>query len=410
MPMRTITPTTARRLAISCQQLAGSRPSADEAGIMAVFRELGCVQIDPLRAVERTQLLVLWSRLGKFDPADLEKLLYQDRRLFEYWAHAASIVLTDDYPIYQLHMRDWLVGEEGWKIRFREWLDENDDLRQYVLNELIKNGPLSSRHFKDQSQKSWESSGWTSGQNVSQILSGLWRLGQIMVHSRMGLTKYYELTVRCLPDWTPREEIEWPEAVYNSTQHSLRALGLAKAAHINDYFTRGRYPGLPETLAKLEAEEQVIQVQIKEEGDTWPGIWYVHADKLPLLEQIENGEWEPRTTLLSPFDNFICDRNRIEELFNFHYRIEIYVPKAKREYGYYVLPILHGDRLIGRLDPKMDRKNKRLNVFAVYAEPEAPMDPETGRSVLGSIEELADFLGAHDISFEGQTPGGWGLT
>jgi len=377
---------------------------------MALFRELGCVQIDPLRAVERTQLLVLWSRLGKFDPADLETLLYQERRLFEYWAHAASIVLTDDYPIYQLHMRDWLVGDEGWKIRFRDWMEKNDELCQYILKELNKNGPLSSRHFKDQSQKSWESSGWTSGQNVSQMLGGLWRLGQIMVHSRKGLTKYYELTERCLPDWTPREELEWPEAVNRSAQQSLRALGLAKAAHINEHFSRGRYPNLAETLAQLEAEEKLIQVQIKEDGEPWPGVWYVHADKLPLLDRLERGEWEPRTTLLSPFDNLICDRNRTEELFKFYFRIEIYVPKAKREYGYYVLPILHGDRLIGRLDPKMDRKKKRLNIYAVYAEPEVSLDPETGQAVLRAIEELADFLGANDIVFEGPTPAEWKLT
>jgi hypothetical protein len=135
------------------------------------------------------------------------------------------------------------------------------------------------------------------------------------------------------------------------------------------------------------------------------GPWYVHHDDLPVLEQVNDGAWQPRTTLLSPFDNLIADRSRIELLFNFEYRIEIYVPKDKRKYGYYVLPILHGDRLIGRIDPLMDRKAKRLNINAVYAEPDAPMDATTGRAVGKAIGDMAEFLGAREIAYgETATP------
>jgi len=377
---------------------------------MEIFHDLGCVQIDPIRAVERTQWLVLWSRLGHFEPADLDALLWDKRQLFEYWAHCASIVMTADYPIYRLHMRDWLVGDKPWMKRFRKWLDDNQDLQHHILGELGQNGALTSRDFKDRSDRTWESSGWTTGQNVTQMLNGLWRLGQIMVSGRKGLTKYWDLSERCLPEWTPGDELDWPEAVRRAAQRSLRALGVARPAHIVEHFTRGRYPELQIVLDQLEAEGQVIQVQINEDGQTWPGNWYIHAEDISLLDQLEEGEWQPRTTLLSPFDNLICDRERTEELFDFNFRIEIYVPKAKRQYGYYVMPILHGDKLIGRLDPKMDRKKMQLQINAVYAEADAPMDAKTGAAIAQSIDNFAAFLGTNDINFDGHVPPTWKLT
>jgi uncharacterized protein YcaQ len=242
------------------------------------------------------------------------------------------------------------------------------------------------------------------------MLNGLWRLGQIMVSGRKGLTKYWDLSERCLPEWTPGDELDWPEAVRRAAQRSLRALGVARPAHIVEHFTRGRYPELQIVLDQLEAEGQVIQVQILEDGQTWPGNWYIHAEDISLLDHLEEGEWQPRTTLLSPFDNLICDRERTEELFDFYFRIEIYVPKAKRQYGYYVMPILHGDKLIGRLDPKMDRKKMQLQINAVYAEADAPMDAKTGAAIAQSIDNFAAFLGANDINFDGHVPPTWKLT
>jgi uncharacterized protein YcaQ len=336
--------------------------------------------------------------------------MWEERQLFESWAHCASIVRTADYPIFRLHMRDWLVGDKPWMRRFRKWMADNQGLKNYILDELNKNGPLTSRDFKDRSDRNWKSSGWTSGQNVTQMINGLWRLGQIMVSGRKGLTKYWDLTERCLPEWTPEEELGWSEAVRRSALRSLRALGVARPAHIAEHFTRGRYPELQEVLDRLEAEGQVIQVRIQEDGQAWTGNWYMHAEDISLLENLEAGDWQPRTSLLSPFDNLICDRARIEELFDFHFRIEIYVPEAKRQYGYYVMPILHGDTLIGRLDPKMDRKKKQLQINAVYAEDSAPMNGKTGVAVAQAIDDLAGFLGAKDIVFNGQIPSAWNLT
>jgi uncharacterized protein YcaQ len=405
--VRTISSTLARRLAITRQRLAGPRPAADGAGILDVVRDLGCLQLDPISAVARSHLLVLWSRIGSFDPIHLDALLWQERQLFEYWAHCASIVLTEDYPIHRAKMGTHATGNSPRAQRFRAWLEANRALREHILTQLEAKGPLPSRHFEDRAAAEWHSTGWTSGRNASQMLDHLWINGTIMVAGRAGLQKLWDLSERCLPHWTPRRPLSEREVVERATQRSLRALGVARPGHIQQHYVRGRYPGLGTVLAQLEAAGRIERVQIAEDGRTWPGPWYVHADDLPLLDRLEVNGWEPRTTLLSPFDNLICDRARTEALFDFTFRMEIYVPKAQRRFGYYVLPILHGDRLIGRIDPTFDRKQRRLTVNAVHAEPDAPMTGHTAHAIRTAIEELAAFLGAREIAYSERVPAGW---
>lgn len=396
-----LTPTLARRLFITKQRLAGDRPQS----ILDVVRDIGCLQIDPINAVARSHQLVLFSRLGNYDLSELDKLIWQERKLFEYWAHCASIVLTEDYPIFQRLMREY-----PWSGRTRAWTKENEKLRRYVLAHIRKRGPVLSREFEEAGidPKAWVSTGWTSGRNISRMIDILWIGGKIMVAGRDGIQKKWDLSERVLPDWTPREKLNEREVVRRAVQKSLRALGIATSTQINFHFTRGRYPNLQKALNDLEQEKIISRVQITG-GDVavqrlYKGTWYIHNDDLPLLDDLQNGAWSPRTTLLSPFDNLICDRKRTESLFNFYYRIEIYVPEKKRQYGYYVLPILHGDQLIGRISPKMDREQNKLIVEAVYAEPNAP---KNGKAVRQAIEELAEFLKADEIVYGGKTPAQW---
>lgn len=398
MPL-TLSPTLARRLAITRQRLAGPRLPPDATGIMEVVRDLGCLQLDPINVVARSHQLVLFSRLGPFDLAHLDTLLWQERQLFEYWAHCASIVLTEDYPIFNRFMR-----HPGWSDRTQTWATQNKKLQQYVLGQIRRHGPLPSRHLEEDGihPAAWVSTGWTSGRNISRMLDYLWISGKIMVAGREGIQKLWNLTERCLPDWTPRDKLTEREVVRRAAQRSIRALGLGTARHINYHFTRGSYPGLKNVLAELEAEGRIHRAQVR----GLPGEWFIHDDDRPLLEQLSNGQWSAsgRTTLLSPFDNLICDRARTEQLFDFNFRVEIYVPKAKRQYGYYVLPILHDDRLIGRVDPALDRENERLTINAVYAEPGAP---KSGKAVAQAIEELASFLGASEIVYTDNVPEAW---
>ncbi len=347
-----ISPTTARRLAITRQRLAGARPSPDEAGLLEMVRDIGCLQLDPISAVARTNYLVPWSRLGHHDPAIQDNLLFKEHALFEYWAHAASIVLTEDYPIHSSMMRRYMVGDRPWAVRMRAWMATNQELQDHVLDTIRERGPVLSKDIEDLAQSGWRSSGWTEGRNVNRMLDFLWTQGTILVAGRKGGQKLWDLAERVLPEWTPREELTEREVVRRSTLRSLRGLGVGTQRHIINHFTRNRYSDLPAVLRDLEAEGLIHRVEMDAEGKQWNGPWYVHAGDLPLLESLADGDgaWQPRTTLLSPFDNLIADRARTETLFDFDFRIEIYVPKEQRKYGYYVLSILHGDRLIGRIE------------------------------------------------------------
>jgi uncharacterized protein len=395
-------------MAIARQRLSGPRPvPGDAATLLDLVRDLGCLQLDPISVLARSPLLVLWSRLGPFDPALLDRLLWEDRSLFEYWAHRASIVLTEDYQIHHLVMRRYPTQRWAHGRRTAEWLEHNQELRRHVLARIRRDGPVRMGDIEDLSERPWRSSGWTTDRNVERMIDVLWTQGRIMVARREGLTKWWDLAERCLPEWTPRRRLTEPQIVTRAAQRSLRALGIARKRDIERHFTPGRYSGLSEVLARLRSKGTIQVVRVHDDGAEIPGPWYVHAEDLPLLDEIQAGAWEPRTTLLSPFDNLIIDRDRTELLFGFQYRMEIYVPKGNRRYGYYVLPILAGDRFIGRLDAAADRVGRRLLVHAVHSEPDGPTSPEDGRRVAEALGELATFVGARTIEYPGNVPEAW---
>ncbi|HEY7198004.1 MAG TPA: crosslink repair DNA glycosylase YcaQ family protein [Gaiellaceae bacterium] len=398
----------ARRLALARQRLAGPRPDGDAEGILRLVRELGCVQLDPISVVERTHLIVLWSRLGSYDRAVLDRLLWEDRSLFEYWAHAASIVPTSDYALHEATlMRRFARGENPWMKRLRGWMEANRKLSRHILRELGRRGPLPSRELALPGTVPWRSSGWTEGQDVTRMLDLLWGQGKVLVAGRTGAARLWDLPERCLPPGVvdaPRLSVA--EATRIGAERSLRGLGVGTERHIADHFIRKRYQNLRAALRGLERDGTIVAVEVAEDGaEPWPGTWYIHADDLALAERIADGDWQPRTALLSPFDNLIADRARTELLFGYRFRIEIYVPKAKRVHGYYVLTLVHDDRLAARIDPAFDRKTRRLTVNAVHAEPEAP--GEAGPSLAQAVEELAAFLGAEEIAYPADVPKPW---
>ncbi|MBL8059025.1 MAG: YcaQ family DNA glycosylase [Anaerolineales bacterium] len=396
----TLTPAQARRLALRAQHLAGPRPAPDAAGLLATARQLRCLQLDPISVVARSHQLVLFSRVGPYPPAELERLLWDERHLFEYWAHCASLVLTEDYPIHRRMMSGFPAGDGAWSTRTRAWLKANEPLRRHILGALKRRGPLLSRELEEAGlqPQAWVSGGWTSGRNVNKMLDYLWLSGQILVAGRRGGQKAWDLAGRVLPDWTPRERLSERAATRRAAEHALRALGLGTAKHIRYHFTRGRYPDLEVALRELEKAGQVRRARVA----GWPGEWYMPAAALDLPAEAE----PPRTTLLSPFDNLIADRARTQQLFDFAYKIAIYTPAAQRRYGYYVLPILHGERLIGRLDPEFDRTTGVLRVKSVHAEPGAPKD--AGPAVAGALAELAAFLGAGRVQVNlKRAPAAW---
>jgi uncharacterized protein YcaQ len=376
----------ARRVAVTAQLLSAPRPRS----IVEVVERLGSVQMDPTRTVARTEHLVLWSRLGRrFRISELERALWTDRSLFEY---RAFILPTSQYEVHRETMRRYPSTDATRHAYVRRYLRENEAFRRYVLRRLGEEGPLASRALEDRSAVGWRTGGWNDdGRNTSMMLEVLWAKGEVMIAGRAGQERLWDLAERRLPADVPRPAAGQEARELIDVQ--LRALGISKPNRFGRTFEGARPPGWERALASLEREGRAVRVRI----DGLPGPRWAHADAL-------DRSFRPRTVLLSPFDRLIHDRARAEELFGFRFRLEIYVPKAKREYGYFVMPILHGDRVIGRLDPAFDREANMLRVRAVFAEAEAPRDawPAIG----AQIDELAAWLGADGVEV-GEIPAIW---
>ncbi|MGZ8572060.1 MAG: winged helix-turn-helix domain-containing protein [Actinomycetota bacterium] len=368
----------ARQLAVMGQLLDAPRPQTIE----QVVRGLGMVQEDPTAVVARTEHLVLWSRLGRsFRLDDLDRLLYRDRTLFEYWVH---IVPMEDYPIHRASMRSYPPKTGLARHEYvREWLVANDSFRRHVLTELRRRGPLRSRDIEDRAAVPWRTGGWNDDRprHVGMLLDLLWDKGEIAIVGRDGNQRLWDLASRSYPPSV--RPMPARELARTLIDRQLRARGVDTPAGFGRLFTQ-RAPGWERALRDLVAEGVAVPVEV----DGLPGPLYAHGD---LLDRPFRG----RTTLLSPFDDLISDRDRTERLFGMRYRIEIYVPKTEREFGYFVLPILRGDRLVGRLDPAFDRTTHVLRVHAVHAQPEAR--PADRPSLLRAIHELAAWLGAEEV-------------
>jgi uncharacterized protein len=398
--------TAVRRLALRAQRLAGPRPRGrpDRAAILDTCRALRCLQLDPTSVVARSHLLVLFSRLGPFDPALLEGLAYRDRELFEYFAHEASLVLTEDLPLHRWEMRRWPRGDGALVQRIRAWWDVNGEFRAHILTRLRADGPLRVRDLEDRAVEPWLSTGWTHERNVARMLDLMWVRGQVGIADREGAQRRWDLMERCLPPGAPGGAPGDAEVTRRAALLALGALGVARAPHIRAHFTRGRYPELPAALAALQADGRLVPVEV--EG--LPGPWWVRAEDAEALEAFASGDgaWRGRTALLSPFDNVLCDRARTEAVFGFAHRLESYVPRAKRRWGYFVLPVLHGDRLVGRADLAMDRRAGRLVAHAVHREPDAPRGKAVARAIRAELERLAAWQGASDIELR-TVPEAW---
>jgi uncharacterized protein len=337
---RVVTPEQARRIAVRAQLLDGSATS-----VLDTVRTLGLLQLDPIATVATPQHLVLWSRLGTaYDPAELDRLLWEERKLFEWNAFIWPI---EDLPMIRARMKARSDGRYTWQRRSTEFLKRNAAFKRYVLRELERRGPLLSRELEDRSVWGWDSGGWTGNRKVTVMLEILHSRGEVAIVGRRGKQRLWGLATQWYPetDTLPRAEAETLYA-----QKRFRAIGVR--------FDRGE--------------------------------WHAHPD-------VGDAKVPDRMTVLSPFDRLIYDRERTEALFGFRYRLEMYVPQAKREFGYYVLPILRGDKLVGRVDAQRDSKAKTLEVRRVFVEPGAKLPKaRLERTLL----ELAHFSGADTVVYD----------
>jgi len=374
----------ARRAAVAAQLLDGRAPAT----VTEVVRALGSVQVDPVASVARAERMVLFSRLGPYDVSELETALERGE-LFEYWAH---IVATSDYGIHREAMRRYPRGDLTRARYIREWVAANASFRRYVLRELRRRGPLLSRDLEDRSTVPWHTGGWNDGKGVGRMLDILWFGGEITIVGREGNERVWDLASRRLPQDEPRwRQREVANAV---VERGLRRHGVARPGQFGRMFD-GIPPGAEAAWRGLVREGVVVPVRIA----GLDGEWWGHRDVLG------RAPGPRRTTLLSPFDRLVYDRERASELFGFDYRLEMYVAPAKREYGYYVVPILHGTELIGRVDATFDRPGAVLRVDGVWAERNAPAN--AGAAVADALHKLGSWRGAERMEIGRRVPRMW---
>lgn len=370
--------------------------------VQGFVEDTGGLQLDSINVLERAHYLSVWSRFGAYEKAALDRLAYEDRGLFEYWAHAACLVPRSHLPSWRRAMLDYRVRHTGWS----DWLQKNPKVLKTVETAIERQGPISTAAFT-RPTRAGRASGWWDWKPAAHALQFLWMTGRIGVHSRKNFQKSYDLSERLVPGW---KDLKAPDAGGFLRWHlrqSLHALGAATPRDLACYLTFPRMePGLRRAgLARLVETGEAVEVAVA--GRPW-GLIALKED-LPALE--EAASLEPAgTTLLSPFDSFLWHRQRVLDLFAFDYKVEVYVPETKRVHGYYSLPILHAGQLIGRLDAKNHRAEKRLELRALHFEPwfsrgalppsaswGKPDREEARAGLKAALRSLADFLGAATV-------------
>ncbi|MEP6910503.1 MAG: crosslink repair DNA glycosylase YcaQ family protein [Actinomycetota bacterium] len=359
MTAHRLTKAQARRLAVRAQLLDAPRPT----DLLTVVQQLTLLQIDPTRAIAPSADLVAWSRLGSaYQPAQLQQALEQDRMLFEL---DAMVRPMSDVGLYLAGAADWPPYEPT-----RAWLSDNDSFRRDIVERLGSSGPMASRDIPDTSVVPWASTGWTNDRNVTQMLECLALRGEVAIAGRVGRERVWDLAERVYAADVVVPSVD--EAERSKNERRLASLGIARQ--------KGRKMPM-EPIHVGEAGEPAVVEGTK-------GEWRVDPAQL-------GEDFKGRTALLSPFDRLIHDRVRAQELFDFEYTLEMYKPAASRRWGYFALPVLHDDRLVGKVDAIADRKASVLRVNAIHED--VKFTRAMTKEVRAELEDLASWLGLGSV-------------
>ena len=380
----------ARRLIIQSQGLDGRwrlPPGAE--GAAQVVERLGYVQIDTIAVVQRAHEHVLWSRYPDYDPKMLHQLQAVDRRVFEYWTHAASYVPMADYRFYLPRMRGFADGE-----RMRSWRRDNARLARQVLERIREEGGLAASEFEAPPDKRGP---WWDWKPAKRALEYLYSSGELMISDRRKFQRVYDLAERVLP---PEVDTSLPSAddrAHFSVRRALGNLGVSGAGDMRWWL---RDPeAVSAALAELVEVGEVTPVRVR----GWDGeAQYALTEALEASSR--GSRRRRRLHILSPFDNLVIRRRRLKQIFDFDYKLEAYVPAPKRQYGYFCLALLWGDRFIGRIDPKAERRQKRLVIRSLILEPGTEIDDELMAGLAGSLSAFAAFNGCERTEIEHSRP------
>ncbi len=399
-----IYPTSAlRAVALRAQNLhtangCESTPTADT--LYQVLNQLGCVQIDTLHMVRRSQYLVPWSRVGTYKPAELDGLIFgPERRLFEGWEHAAAIIPLTEYRFQIPHQCNLREHPTNW---YNRWLNDlvQKEFVPQVLERVRGEGAQKVSNFESDGHKGGT---WWNWRPAKVALEFLYSLGELMISNRDKFQRVYDLTERVLPKWVDTSEPTVEERDRFWVERGAKALGVCLPRHAGDYTWMKVTKSRP-IVEALVRDGILVEITGKLESGKTANL-IVHRDKLPLLEQAADGALKAeRTTFLSPFDNLFWASRRDEMFWGFHQSLEAYLPAPKRVYGYFCLPILHNDRLVGRFDPKLERKTGRLVLRALYLEPGVKASEQLVKDVAGAMRDFMVFHEAKDLFIERSEP------
>lgn len=390
----------AQRIHLAAQGLLARRKSrAKKDDVVDAIARMRLLQIDSIHVIARSPYLVLHSRLGDYDPQWLDELL-DEGRIAECWAHEACFVPAADFPLHQAWSRQRAMH---WAYKHADRMHrEHREGMDALLARIRDNGAARAADFESETRGA---GGWWSWKPEKRWLEAWFALGELMVTRRERFQRVYDLAERVLQKLQPPMDPALLALDHESLRRrfvldTVRALGVAQARWIADYY-RLKPAVTDKELAPLVAEGELIQVQVAD----WNVPAYVHRDHAALLAQAASGQLRAtHTALLSPFDPVVWDRARAQALFGFEYTIECYVPAPKRRYGYYVLPILHRGRLIGRLDAKAHRREGVFEVKALFLEPDVEATPRLLEDVAGAIRASATWHGTPKVKLARSRP------
>lgn len=381
----------ARKIILKSMMLDGTTdfPGGKE-GISHILNHLGYVQIDTIAVVERAHHHVIASRAADYKPAMLDEMLAEDRTVFEYWGHAASYLPMNDYRFYLPRMKTFADPHGKWE---KERLEKYGSLMAPVLERIRSEGALGSADFELPDKK--KKDGWWDWHGVKTALELLYWRGDLMVSGRRKFEKLYDLTERVLPAYVDTRYPSDEELGCFLVERALQAMAIASEKEIANYIIPPDKKTVGRAITNMLEAGAIIKISIEGVSNN---EYYMFPEALG-----NNDEhlFARRVFILSPFDNFIIQRQRIIKLWNFDYTLECYTPAAKRKFGYFAMPILWGDKLVGKIDAKADRKMKKFIIRKTGVEPWFAPDDEFRSAFNTALDRLADFNGCNSVVIEG---------
>lgn len=401
MSLHKLSLSAARTLALHTQRLGHAvdlPPTSDK--IIALVEQLGCVQIDTLQMVHRSQYLLLWSRLGTYDPADFDDLIYtsEKRHFYEYWQHAACIIPLKYYR-YSLPQMQLFRDGGGQRGKYHQkWLANPDNMviLEAVRERIRQEGGLRTADFEHAGTPRGT---WWDWKPAKRALELLFDQGELFISERVKFQRVYDLAERVIPAWVDQSTPTVTETQRFYLEQAVRALGVCQVLQAADYSYMGRTTARP-LLREMVAEGVFLPVQV-EISDGSEAEFIIHRDNLALAEQAADGALTAeRTTFLTPFDSLFWARDRDRQLWSFRQTLEAYKPQPQREWGYFCLPILYKDRLIGRFDPKLERKSGTLRMKALHLEPGVVPDEAMIHALAQATRDFLKFHKAQNLIIE----------